>query len=93
MLELQQTHILTDFIHNHEEHTRRIKETGVPEVLTIDGRAEFVLQDADSYEALLETLRATEDLAAVRDGLEQAEKGLGRDAREVLTEIKYKHGL
>ena len=40
---------LTDFKRNTTELLRQMKETGEPIVLTINGRAELVVQDAGSY--------------------------------------------
>jgi predicted transcriptional regulator len=62
-------------------------------VLTINGRAELVLQDAESYQQLLDRLRQLEDLAAIREGLAQADRGEGRPAEDVFAELKLKHGL
>lgn len=91
MLDLRQIHSLTDFLRNHKEHVHRLKESQRAEVLTINGRAELVLQDAESYQQLLDRLRQLEDLAAVREGLAQADRGEGRPAGEVFAELK--HGL
>ncbi|HTE17619.1 MAG TPA: hypothetical protein VK689_04465 [Armatimonadota bacterium] len=43
--------------------------------------------------AELERLRAAEDLAAIREGLAQADRGEGRPAADVFAELKRKHGL
>ena len=47
-------HPLTDFKKNTPEFLRQMKETGEPIVLTINGKAELVVQDAASYQKLLE---------------------------------------
>lgn len=93
MLDLRQIHPLTDFLRNHKEHVTRLKETHRAEVLTINGRAELVLQDAESYQEMLDRLRQLEDLAAIREGLAQADRGEGRSAEEVFGELERKHGL
>lgn len=93
MLDLRQIHPLTDFLRHHKEHVARLKETRAPEVLTINGRAELVLQDADSYQALLDRLRALEDLVAVREGLSQAERGETRDADGFFDEFMSRNAV
>lgn len=93
MLDLRQIHPLTDFLRNHKEHVRRLKESQRAEVLTINGRAELVLQDAESYQQMLDRLRQLEDLAAIREGLAQADRGEGRPAEDVFAELKLKHDL
>jgi hypothetical protein len=44
---------LTDFNRNTKAHLRRLKRTGRPELLTVNGRAEVVVQNASAYQRLL----------------------------------------
>ncbi len=67
MLDTRQTHSLSDFIRDAEAHVARLKETRAPEVLTVNGRAEAVLLDTETYEDLLERVRHIEAVAYVRD--------------------------
>jgi len=45
-------HPLTDFKRNTSHFLSQLKETGQPLVLTINGKAELVVQDAASYQKL-----------------------------------------
>ena len=45
---------LTNFKGNTREYLERIKESGHPLVLTVNGKAEVVVQDAESYQKSLE---------------------------------------
>ena len=56
MLDTRQIHPLTDFLRHHKAHLARLKETKTPEILTVNGRAEVVIQDVESYQALLDRL-------------------------------------
>ena len=56
MVHLEDIHSLSDFQRNTKEHIQRLKETGRPEVLTVNGKAEIVVQDAASYQKLLELI-------------------------------------
>jgi PHD/YefM family antitoxin component YafN of YafNO toxin-antitoxin module len=47
---------LTDFARNTKAHLRRLKRTGRPELLTVNGKAEVVVQSATAYQRLLEAL-------------------------------------
>ncbi len=47
-------HSLTEFKRNTNEFLQRLKQTKSPLVLTVDGKAELVVQDAESYQKLLE---------------------------------------
>jgi hypothetical protein len=93
MLDLRHIHPLTDFLRNHKEHVSRLKESGTPEVLTINGRAELVLQDAESYQELLDRLDRAETLAALRQALDEEARGKMRPAREALEELRRKHAI
>jgi hypothetical protein len=95
MLDARQIHSLTDFLRNHKAHVARLKESHAPEVLTVNGRAELVVQDANSYQALLDRLHHMETLAAIREGIASAERGELKPAEQVFAEMqaKYKYGL
>jgi PHD/YefM family antitoxin component YafN of YafNO toxin-antitoxin module len=47
---------LTDFQRNTQAHLKRLKRTGRPELLTVNGRAEVVVQNASAYQRLIESL-------------------------------------
>lgn len=47
---------LTDFHRNSRTYWRRLKRSGRPAVLTINGKAELVVQDAAAYQRLLATV-------------------------------------
>ena len=47
-------HSLSAFKRNSLRFLRRLRESGAPLVLTINGKAEFVLQDVESYQRLRE---------------------------------------
>jgi len=85
-------HPLTDFKRKTNEFARQMKETGQPVILTVNGKAEFVIQDADSYQAMLERIERAEAIEGVRRGLEQMQRGEGRPAEEVFTEMETKLG-
>jgi len=93
MLDLRKIHSLTDFLRNHRDHVARLRETRTPEVLTINGKAALVLQDAESYQEMLDRLRELEDLAAIREGLAQADAGMTRSADEFFAEFTKRHGI
>ncbi|HET6383686.1 MAG TPA: type II toxin-antitoxin system Phd/YefM family antitoxin [Armatimonadota bacterium] len=91
MIDTRQIHSLTDFLRNHKAHVARMKETRTPEVLTVNGRAEIVVQDAESYQDLLNRLHHMETVAAIREGIASAERGELKPAEQVLAEIPAKY--
>jgi hypothetical protein len=57
-------------------------------MLTVNGRAELVVQDAASYQKLLELLDYAEAVEGIKQGLESMRRGEGRPAAEV---FQYLH--
>ena len=86
-------HSLSEFTSHSGELTDQIKRTGRPLVLTVRGKAEFVVQDTASYEALIEAVECAETVKGIRRGLEQAARGEGRDAEKYFAEFRAKHGI
>ncbi len=93
MLDTRENHSLTDFLMNHNAYVARLKETHAPEVLTVDGRAEVVVQDAASYQSMVDRLHHMETIAAIREGMESAERGELKPAAQVLDEMRARYGL
>ena len=62
---------MSDFLRNYKEHVARIKETRTPEVLTVNGRAEVVMLDTETYENLMERLHSMEAIASIRAEFER----------------------
>mgnify|MGYP003524641843 FL=1 len=81
---------VSDFSRKPAEHIKRLKETGKPEILTVNGKAELVIQDARAYEEmidLLETLEKTAQAAKSHD------EGKSIPANELFKEFEKKHGV
>jgi len=93
VLDVRQIHSLTDFLRNHKTHVARLKETKTPEVLTVNGKAEVVVQDAESYQNLLDRLNHLETIAAIQEGIASAERGELKPAEQVLAEMLAKYAL
>jgi hypothetical protein len=87
MIALKDIRSLTDFQRNTKAHLKRLKSTGQPEVLTVNGKAELIVQNAAAYE---ETLAA---IAGIRRGLEAMDAGTGKQARKAFEEIRAKHKI
>ena len=93
MVHLEDIHSLTDFQRNTKEHIQRLKETGRPEVLTVNGKAEIVVQDAASYQKLLELIDRVEAIEGIQKGLESMQRGEGKPSQEVFTRLRKKHNI
>lgn len=93
MINLKNIYSLSDFQRKTREHLRRLKRTRRPEVLTVNGKAELVVQDAASYQELLDALDQAEALAGIRAGLDSVARGEGRPAAQAIADIRKKHRI
>jgi PHD/YefM family antitoxin component YafN of YafNO toxin-antitoxin module len=71
----------------------QLKEKGVPLVLSVDGKAEVILQDAASYQKLLEEMDVRQALAGISRGLADVEAGRGRPLDEFERDFRARHGI
>jgi PHD/YefM family antitoxin component YafN of YafNO toxin-antitoxin module len=93
MINLSNIHPVTDFTRKTKEYIQRLKETGDPEVLTVNGQAEIVVQSANAYQKLLDRAERAEILPMLQKSLAEAKRGEGRPARDVLKEIAATVGV
>jgi PHD/YefM family antitoxin component YafN of YafNO toxin-antitoxin module len=93
MIDLRNIRPLSDFQRNAKAHIKRLKRTGKPEVLTVNGEAQVVVQDAASYQKLLDQLGSGSTHAMLREGIAQADRGEGRPMREAIEDIAAKAGI
>lgn len=93
MIQLTDIHPLTDFLRNHKEHIDRLKKAGRPEILTVNGKAELVLQDAESYQKLIDAVERAEVIAGIRKGIESMRSGKGRTLQEFDRYMREKYKI
>lgn len=93
MIDLADIRPLSDFQRNAKDHIRRLKKSGKPSVLTVNGQAEVVVQSARAYQKLLEDQELLDSLRSIGRGLEQAKRREGRPMREFLEELSREHGI
>jgi len=87
MIALQDIRSLTDFQRNTKSHLRRLKNSGRPEVLTVNGRAELIVQDAAAFEDMLDAIRG------IQRGLDAMKAGTSKPFRQALDEIRAQHKI
>jgi hypothetical protein len=71
----------------------RMKENGNPLVLSVDGKAEIVVQDAASYQKLLDEMDEQQALAGIGRGLADIKAGRGKPLGEFEREFRARHGI
>jgi PHD/YefM family antitoxin component YafN of YafNO toxin-antitoxin module len=92
MIDLANIFSLTEFQKQTKKHLRRLKKTGQPQVLTLNGHAEIVVQSAKAYQELLDRAELTGSVRTVgRRNASPAKRDV--PAEKVLAEIRNKLGL
>jgi prevent-host-death family protein len=84
---------LTTFRRRSGDFMKQLKKTKRPVVLTVKGKAQAVVLDAEAYQRLLDIAAKADAREGIRQGLEEAKQGLGRDAEEFFAEFRAKHGI
>jgi PHD/YefM family antitoxin component YafN of YafNO toxin-antitoxin module len=79
---------LSNFKRHTPEFLRQLKETGRPVVLTINGKAELVIQDTASYQKLIELAERAERMDALKASVEDMNSGRVSPVAEVLAEMR-----
>lgn len=87
---------LTNFKRQTADYLARLHKTGKPVVLTVNGKAEVVVQDAAAYQKLLDAAQRAdreETVAAIREGLADVKAGRTKPARTALKALAKKYGI
>ncbi len=93
MIDLREVRSVTEFQRNLKGYVGRLKAKKIPLVLTVNGRAELIVQDAGSYQALLDRLERAETVAAIRQGMEEFERGEGIHLKQAERQLRKRHGF
>ena len=89
----QDIHPLTDFKRNTSGFLSQMKKTRRPVILTVNGKAELVVQDAESYQQICDRLDRFEAVEAIQLGIAAAEQGRVKPARQAFAELQEKLGI
>ena len=84
-------HSISDFKRNTPGFVKQLKKTGQPVVLTMNGRARVVIQDAESYQNMLDLLERVKDIEAIRDGLADVENENTMSLDDFDNKMRRKH--
>jgi len=84
---------LTTFRRRSGDLMKQLKKSKRPVVLTVNGKAEAVVQDAQAYQRLLDIAARADAKEGIRQGLEDSRKGKVRPVKEFFEEFEAKHGI
>ena len=84
---------LTSFRRQSSEALKKLKKSRRPLVLTVNGKAAAVVQDAAAYQRLLDLAARADAQEGIRQGLEDAGRGRMRAAKKFFRDFESAHGL
>lgn len=84
---------LTTFRRSSGQFMKHLKKSKRPLVLTVNGKAAAVVQDAQAYQRLLDIAAQADANEGIRQGLEDEKKGKLQPIREFFVEFEATHGV
>lgn len=82
---------LDSFKRNTKAHLARLKKSGDPCVLTVNGKGAVVIQDAAAYEEMMERIARhdrIDTVAALKEAVAQSDRGEGMSVSEAFRRIQ-----
>jgi prevent-host-death family protein len=89
MFQSSDIHTVTEFSRKPAEHIKRLSESKRPEILTVNGKAAVVVQDAETYEKMAELADYAESIQNIRQAMSEQ----GRPLDEFTAEFEAKAGI
>lgn len=84
---------LTTFRRSSGDFMKQLKKTKRPVVLTVNGKAAAVVQDAEAYQRLLDIAARADATEGIRQGLEDAVSGRTRPITDFFDEFEANNGI
>lgn len=84
---------LTAFRRASGDFMKQLRQTKRPLVLTVNGKAAAIVQDAQAYQRLLDIAARADEEEGIRQGMEDVKEKRIRPARQFFSEFEAKHGL
>ncbi|MCE2718459.1 MAG: type II toxin-antitoxin system Phd/YefM family antitoxin [Dolichospermum sp.] len=85
---LSDIHPLSEFQRGAKMFLDKLKETKSPIVLIVNGKAAAVVQDAESYQTLIDRLELLESVANIRQSINEFRQGEGMPLNQAFAEFK-----
>ena len=88
MIHLSSVHPVSEFVRNYKAHLDRIKDTGNPEVLTVNGKPECVIVDPELFQQMSDAYEEAKFVRAVNEGIASMNRGDGKPVVDAFKEIR-----
>lgn len=89
MFKSSDIHTVTEFTRKPAEHIKRLAKSKRPEILTVNGKAAIVVQDAKTYEKLAALADYADSILNIRKALSESSRPLA----EFTQEFESRHGI
>ena len=93
MIRANNIHSLTDFTRNAKRYVDQVKSSKDPIALTVNGNAQVIVQDAESYQQMVDELDRIHLAAALRVSEVALKEGRYKDLDQAFSDIRKKLGL
>jgi prevent-host-death family protein len=84
---------MTTFRNHSAAVMRHLKQTGRPVILTVNGKAAAVVQDAEAYQHLLDMAARADAAEGIRQGLEDLATGHTASAHDTFGTLRKEFGI
>ncbi len=84
---------MTDFTRNAKAYIQKITQSKQPMALTVNGNAQVVVQDAATFQKMVDELEHNRFLNAMRQSIEEDKNGQVQDIEEAFSDIRSELGL
>jgi prevent-host-death family protein len=84
---------LTEFKRKTSECVEQMRESGRPMVFTVNGKAQLVVQDAESYQKLLDAIERAASVEGIRRGLEDIKHGRTKSLKQFEADFRKKYKM
>jgi prevent-host-death family protein len=84
---------MSDFKRNTQELVDEMEASGRPMVLTVNGKAKVVVQDAAAYQKLLNTLDEADAIEGIKRGLDDVAHGRTQPLHQAMADIRRKYKI
>ena len=88
MVNLKNIHPLSEFQRNTKAQIAKLKKSGEPRILTVNGQAQLVVLSVDAYQKLLNELEMLENLNSIHKGMLEAQRGEGIPGDELIRRLR-----
>jgi PHD/YefM family antitoxin component YafN of YafNO toxin-antitoxin module len=93
MVRATDIHSLTDFTRNAKAYIQQIRDSKSPMALTVNGDAQVVVQDAESFQKMIDELEHARFIAAMRESEASVRNGRVQSLEQAFSEIRDELGL